>query len=333
MLSRENVMREALSELEAQRAANMREESARRETAQGKSPAIAALLARRQSLLFSGMREAFASPAKAKEISSSMQREMEQLNASLRRELKACGLPEDYLQPVYRCPLCRDTGYVGEPVHEPCVCLKRAVLNKLYENEGLQGLRQQNFAAFDELVFPDVPIEGRKNTQRGYMRRIRDLCEQYADAFEPGSGKGMLLYGASGLGKTFLMNCIAQRVLERGYSVVVISAYKLTEVLRRYQFSGEGAEQVQDLLGCDLLAIDDLGSEPMLRGVTVGGIYHVVSERHNAGRSLVVTTNCSVQQLYEKYEDRIAARLCDQGRMRIIEFSGVDVRRFVGTRA
>lgn len=333
MLSRENVMREALSDLEAQRAANMREESARRETAQAKSPAIAALLARRQSLLFSGMREAFASPAKAKEISSSMQREMEQLNASLRRELKACGLPEDYLQPVYRCPLCRDTGYVGEPVHEPCVCLKRAVLNKLYENEGLQGLRQQNFAAFDESVFPDVPIEGRKNTQRGYMRRIRDLCEQYADAFEPGSGKGMLLYGASGLGKTFLMNCIAQRVLERGYSVVVISAYKLTEVLRRYQFSGEGAEQVQDLLGCDLLAIDDLGSEPMLRGVTVGGIYHVVSERHNAGRSLVVTTNCSVQQLYEKYEDRIAARLCDQGRMRIIEFSGVDVRRFVGTRA
>ncbi len=333
MLSRENVMREALSELEAQRAANMREESARRETAQAKSPAIAALLARRQSLLFSGMREAFASPAKAKEISSSMQREMEQLNASLRRELKTCGLPEDYLQPVYRCPLCRDTGYVGEPVHEPCACLKRAVLNKLYENEGLQGLRQQNFAAFDESVFPDVPIEGRKNTQRGYMRRIRDLCEQYADAFEPGSGKGMLLYGASGLGKTFLMNCIAQRVLERGYSVVVISAYKLTEVLRRYQFSGEGAEQVQDLLGCDLLAIDDLGSEPMLRGVTVGGIYHVVSERHNAGRSLVVTTNCSVQQLYEKYEDRIAARLCDQGRMRIIEFSGVDVRRFVGTRA
>ena len=115
--------------------------------------------------------------------------------------------------------------------------------------------------------------------------------------------------------------------------MVVISAYKLTEVLRRYQFSGEGAEQVQDLLGCDLLAIDDLGSEPMLRGVTVGGIYHVVSERHRAGRSLVLTTNCSVQQLYEKYEDRIAARLCDQGRMRIIEFAGVDVRRFVGERA
>ena len=87
-------------------------------------------------------------------------------------------------------------------------------------------------------------------------------------------------------------------------------------------------EQVQDILTCDLLAIDDLGSEPMMRGVTVGSIYHVISERHNASRPMILSTNCSVQQLYEKYEDRIAARLCDQSRMTIIEFIGEDVRRF-----
>ena len=122
---------------------------------------------------------------------------------------------------------------------------------------------------------------------------------------------------------------MAQRVLERGYSVVVISAYKLTETLRRYLFNGDGVEQVQDILTCDLLAIDDLGSEPMMRGVTVGSIYHVISERHNASRPMILSTNCSVQQLYEKYEDRIAARLCDQSRMTIIEFIGEDVRRFL----
>ena len=85
---------------------------------------------------------------------------------------------------------------------------------------------------------------------------------------------------------------------------------------------------MQDILTCDLLAIDDLGSEPMMRGVTVGSIYHVISERHNASRPMILSTNCSVQQLYEKYEDRIAARLCDQSRMTIIEFIGEDVRRF-----
>jgi len=253
---------------------------------------------------------------------------MERMNADIRRELVKSGLSADYLQPVYRCPLCKDTGYVGEPVHEQCVCLKRAVLNRLYDNDGLQGLKTQNFETFDENIFPDVPLEGRKGTQRTYIRKIRQICEQYADAFEPASGKGVLLYGASGLGKTFLLNCMAQRVLERGYSVVVISAYKLTETLRRYLFNGDGAEQVQDILTCDLLAIDDLGSEPMMRGVTVGSIYHVISERHNASRPMILSTNCSVQQLYEKYEDRIAARLCDQSRMTIIEFVGTDVRRF-----
>ena len=328
MLSRENVTREVLSEMENQRAKNLTEEKRRREEAEKKSPVIAELLAQRQRLLFSGMRQAFASPASAAKISASMKTQMEQMNEKLRNELKKCGFPEDYLQPVYRCPLCKDTGYVGEPVHEQCTCLKRAVLNRLYDNDGLQGLKTQNFETFREEIFPDVPLEGKKGTQRAYIRKIRQICEQYADTFDPTEGKGVLLYGASGLGKTFLLNCIAQRVLERGYSVVVISAYKLTEVLRRYLFNGEGAEQVQDILTCDLLAIDDLGSEPMMRGVTVGSIYHVVSERHNAMRPMVISTNCSVQQLYEKYEDRIAARLCDQGRMTIIGFVGDDVRQY-----
>ena len=176
MLSRENVTREALSGLEAQRAANMMEEKRRRTEAEEKSPAVKELLARRQRLFFSGVRGAFASPQKAKEISGSMQREMEDINARLRMALTACGLPEDYLQPVYRCALCRDTGYVGEPVHEQCACLKRAVMNRLYQAEGLQGLERENFTSFDERIFPDEPIEGRKLTQRAYIRKIRAYC-------------------------------------------------------------------------------------------------------------------------------------------------------------
>ena len=237
-------------------------------------------------------------------------------SGALRRELAAGGLPEDSLQPVCRCPLCRDTGYVGEPIREQCVCLKRAVMHKLYQNEGLQGLESENFAAFDESIFPDTPIEGKRNSQRGYIKKIRAICEDYADRFAPGEGRGLLLSGTTGLGKTFLMHCVAQRVLERGYSVVVVSAYRLTEIMRRYQFDGEGGEQVEDMLGCDLLCIDDLGSEPMLRGVTVSAIYHILNERRSANRAIVVTTNCDSDGLYEKYDDRVGARLCDAGRMR-----------------
>ena len=328
MLSRENVTREALSALEAQRAANLMEEKRRRMEAEEKSPALRDLLEKRQRLFFSGMRGAFASPAKAQEISQKMQAEMENINAQLRASLAACGLPQDYLQPVYRCAACRDTGYVGEPVHEMCACLKRAVMNRLYQAEGLQGLEKENFAAFDESIFPDTPIVGRKSTQRAFIRKCREFCEEYADTFDAGDGKGLLLCGRSGLGKTFLMNCVAQRVLERGYSVVVVSAYKLIEAMRRFQFGEDGIEQVQDMLSCDLLCIDDLGSEPMLRGVTVSSLYHIINERRNANRAVVVTTNLDSDLLYEKYDDRIGARLTDPSRMKVIPFIGVDVRRF-----
>lgn len=328
MLSRENVTREALSALEAQRAQNLTEEKRRREEAAQKSPEIARLLAERQQVFFGGMRGAFSSPANAAEISAKMQSDMERINAGIRSALVGAGFAEDYLQPVYRCRVCRDTGYVGEPVHEQCQCLRRAVMNRLYQAEGLQGLEKENFSVFDEMIFPDTPIEGRKTSQRAFIRKCREYCENYADTFKADEGKGLLLCGKSGLGKTFLMNCVAQRVLERGYSVVVVSAYKLIEAMRRYQFGEEGIEQVQDMLTCDLLCIDDLGSEPMLRGVTVSSIYHIINERRNAGRAVVITTNCDSDQLYEKYDDRIGARLTDPSRMKVIPFVGVDVRRF-----
>ncbi|MBR5561104.1 MAG: ATP-binding protein [Clostridia bacterium] len=327
MLSRENVTREALSNLEAQRAANLMEEKRRRAEAEEKSPAVRELLAARQRLFFAGMRGAFAAPGRAQEISQNMQDQMEAINAELRRTLASCGFAEDYLQPVYRCSECRDTGYVGEPVHEMCACLKRAVMNRLYQSEGLQGLERENFAVFNEEIFPDEPIEGRKTSQRTFIKKCRQYCEEYADTFAAGEGKGLLLCGRSGLGKTFLMNCVAQRVLERGYSVVVVSAYKLIEAMRRYQFGEESGEQVQDMLACDLLCIDDLGSEPMLRGVTVSSLYHILNERRNANRSVVITTNLDSELLYEKYDDRIGARLTDPSRMKVIPFVGTDVRK------
>lgn len=330
MISRENVMREVLSNLETQRAQNLQIEKARREEACAKSGVIASLLDRRQQLFFSGMRNAFASPEKAQTISNAMEGEIRQINADLRRALKAIGLSENYLQPVYRCPICRDTGYVGEPVHEQCACLKRMVMNRLYQNEGMQILERENFGSFDENIFPDELIPGRKNTQRGYIRRIRERCEQYADNFTPGEGKGLLLCGKSGLGKTFLMNCVAQRVLERGFSVVLISAYKLLDAMRQYQFHDDRLAQVEDILNCDLLAIDDLGSEPALRGVTISALYHVINERRNEGRAIIVTTNLDSEGIYQQYDDRIGARLTDPSRMSIFQFVGIDVRRFLG---
>ena len=129
MVSRENITREALSDLEAQRAQNLMEEKRRKTEAAQKSSAVAELLAKRQRLFTAGIRSAFSAPKDAKAISENMQREVETINASLREELVKAGFAEDFLQPVVRCALCRDTGYVGEPIKEQCVCLKRADMN------------------------------------------------------------------------------------------------------------------------------------------------------------------------------------------------------------
>ena len=327
MLSRERAMREALSELEEQRSRNYAEEERRRAELSARSPEAAALLRERSRVLEEGIRSAFANPAEASALSVRMTGEMKRLNAQLKEKLSDAGLPEDWLQPVSRCPVCGDKGYVGDLVREPCRCLRRTVLERLCAEEGLQGLSQQNFERFDERVFPDSPIEGQKHTQRGYIRLIRARCERFAEEFAPGEGKGLLFYGETGTGKTYMLNCVAQRVLARGYTVVFVSAYRLAAVMRRNQFDGSEAERVNDFLTCDLLCIDDLGSEPMRREETIGGLYHIVSERMNAGLSLAVTTNCSPAQLYERCGDRVAARLCDPGRMQIFHFIGADVRR------
>ena len=332
-MTRSEHIRALMEEYARQRAADEDALDARIAEAEGRDPEIARLRQDNVSLALNTMRNILSLPTQEARAAAAedMRRRGVANNAELRRRLKALGLQEDYLEMQYLCQVCRDTGYVGEPVHEQCACLRRAVMNSLYQSEGLQGLEHQNFERFDEGVFPDEPRPG-LHTQREDARRLREIGEQYADAFSPGDGRGLLLFGKTGLGKTFLMNCVAQRVLERGYSVAVVSAYKLVEIMRAYQFSGEGADRVQDFLTCDLLCIDDLGSEPMIRSVTVSAIYHIVSERCSAGRALVVTTNCDVAQLYERYDERVAARLCDQGRMKVLPFTGADVRRFAAQR-
>ena len=333
MMSREAAMREALSELEAQRALNFAEDRRRRAEVSDKSPEAAALLAERGTLLSRGVQEAFARPGEAQAISGALTRRLSEIGEALRKELRGLSLPEDYLQPVCRCPVCRDAGYVGELLREPCACLRAAVLRKLFMEDGLHGLAGQNFGTFDEAVFPDEPVPGQKQTQRGYMRIIRERCERYAAEFRAGEGKGLLFYGETGVGKTFLLNCVAQRVLEGGHTVVFAGAYRLTEILRQNQFDGSRGDLVNDFLTCDLLCIDDLGSEPMRREATVSGLYYILNERANGGRAVAVSANCSPQQLYERYGDRVAARLCDPGRMQVLRFTGIDVRRRAAMRA
>lgn len=330
MISRDQATKTALYELEQQREQNYADERRHVETVRAACPEIASLIDERTKLFSNGVSHAFGDPSNAMDISEKLVADMDRSNRLIRLALHKNGYPEDYLQPVFRCPSCHDTGYVGDLVHEFCPCVRQRVLKIMMSDEGLQDLETQNFSTFDETIFPDHPIPGKKHSQRDLMLLVRNRLEQYADSFEARSGKGIILSGASGLGKTFLMNCVAERVLTRGFSVLKISAYRLYDAVRKYQYDHSDAELVDDLIRADLLAIDDLGTEPLTRlSNEQSGLYYILNERINSNASMIITSNLNNMQTRERYGDRIGLRLYDGSRTSAFELYGEDVRRNV----
>lgn len=327
MILRENVLREVLAQYENQRIENHREEERRRAEAAGRSPRIAALLREREESFYARMRAAFASPETAQKTADQLEADLKRINAGLRAELVKMGYDEEYLQPVYRCAQCRDTGYVGEPVHEQCACLRRRTLEGMLRDENLRGLERENFSTYDAAVYSDAIIPEIGRSQRAYMERMRQAAENYADRFPKNEKPNLLFCGKSGLGKTFLMNCIAERVLERGYAVMRMTAYRLVEIMRHYHRNGEEAQLVEEMQSCDLLLIDDLGAEPMIENVTINYLYFIINERLNANKAMIISTNFTPDELRASYTERVASRMMDKRSAAVWPFRGDDVRR------
>ena len=156
-----STIKRLLGEYEKIRTENQREGQRReREIRQG-FPTIAVLLDERRDRLTGSIRAALQGRAVDAE---NLQTGMRGLNGRIRAELAKAGYPEDYLQPIYRCPICRDTGYVGEPVHELCACIKQRIMDAENAGEHKGGLGKHSFEQFDLNVFPDVPIPGEKRS-------------------------------------------------------------------------------------------------------------------------------------------------------------------------
>jgi DNA replication protein DnaC len=318
--------RALLAAYEQQRAANRQEEARRAEQVTARDPQVAALLRERAQGLARTLQAACAAPDRAAAIAQAFERRLGEIRDALRGVLAAQGLPPDYLEPVYRCPLCRDTGSVGEPVSRWCGCFRQRLLPLLYSDADMAALAEENFDAFTLDIFPDDPLPGGPLSQRATMARLRDLCLAYAEAFPACEPRNLLFYGPSGLGKTFLMNCIIQRALARGYAAQRTTASKLVEHMRRYHHNGEGAEAYAQLANVPLLAIDDLGAEPMIENVTIVYLLELMGERMAAHRHTLLSTNLPPKKLQEAYSERLTSRLLDTRNTRILQFAGRDVR-------
>jgi len=233
--------------------------------------------------------------------------------------LVQAGYDANYLDPIYTCPDCRDTGTRDDA--QRCACFKRRLLEDKLAEARLTD-NDVSFEKFNLSLFSDEPIENGKS-QRDMMRRIRQICETWANNF-PGGTPILLLAGSAGLGKTYVSKCIMRRVIERGYTAAYYTAYRLFSLFHSDRM-GESVD-LTPLFEVPRLIIDDLGTEPMTRNVTIEYFFDLLNERYVAGLHTVIVTNLSFLELKQLYGDRIHSRLMDVRYSQKIIFKGRDVR-------
>lgn len=320
---RNAILRQLQTEYEELRARNAQEEDRRRSEVFAACPEVAALMEERENMIFSGVRSILSGSGSTGDMTA----RMAVINGRITALLGQHGFAEDYLDPVYRCRKCRDTGYCGEPVKDMCDCLRGAFYARLYRQVGLNERGEQSFETFDPTVFSDKLIEGQPVSQRQLMSIYRDECQAWADNYPNAATSDLLLSGQSGLGKTFLMHAMAKRLLDRGYNVLLLSAYRFMDIARKAHFSGGHTDEMDSLMDTDVLMIDDLGSEPLMENITIVQLFNLINERQIHGKGTVFSTNLTNKELQARYTERITSRLLDSRQCKQLRFMGDDVRR------
>ena len=233
--------------------------------------------------------------------------------------LLANGYPADYSDVKYECEKCGDTGFVDNKM---CSCMKEALTLAGIENSGFGSL-------IDNQRFDNFSLDYyAKNVQQAeIMKRNRDFLIHYADCFDPKASQSILMMGGTGLGKTHLSSALARRVIEKGNDVYYISATGLFADFEEKQFgsssSYEATGEIDQYFTCDLLIIDDLGSE-MINQFTVSCLYNVINSRLNHKKPTIISSNLTQEEFRKKYWDRISSRVF--GEYLVLPFVGNDIR-------
>ncbi len=257
------------------------------------------------------------------DVKSAME-EVRQKNLSLqqeRQQLIHLYFEEGYLDDSPICAHCGGSGYVGASM---CECLKELCRQEQKKELTFLNVGRETFDQFRLDYYADAVDPKLGVNIRSVMEKTFQTCRRYAHTFTERSGN-LLFSGDTGLGKTFLSACIARSVADRGYSVVYESAGHLFSALERAKFSGEeqAREDVKKYSICDLLIIDDLGTEMPGQFVT-SALYNLVNDRLLAGKPMIISTNLNTEDLAKRYSPQIASRL--RGSFTRVAFLGEDIR-------
>ena len=248
------------------------------------------------------------------------------LQAERAELLVAHGYPADALDDKPACPKCNDTGWRGAVM---CQCLKNlCAQEQIKELSKLLDLGEQSFDTFSLDVYSPSPWRGSGISPRENMEMVYEICLNYAQKFGRFYFNNLFLSGAPGLGKTFLSACIARTVSENGFSVVYDTAVNIFSRFEDKKFSRdaddtrEARDETRRYLSCDLLILDDLGSE-MTTPLVQSALYTLINSRLTADRRTVISSNLSMEDVRRRYAPQIASRL--EGEYRVLPFFGEDI--------
>lgn len=320
----ESILRRARERFEAERKERRRTLEGRRENAYFRQPRLREIEAelRKTSgqVLAAALRHG-GDPQQAVE-------ELRKRNLSLQDEkkalLKKMRLPADYLSEKPACAICQDSGYLDDG--RMCQCLlEYCAKEQKKELSKMLDLGAQSFESFSLNWYSSRVDSEQGMSPRANMEGVYEACEDYARHFKPDSGN-LLFFGSVGLGKTFLSAAIAREVSAAGYSVVYDTAAHIFRQFEAEKFDrDDGADRdVSRVLRCDLLILDDLGTE-MRTAFTISALYQIVNTRLMERRSTILNTNLEPCELSGRYSPQIASRI--EGEYQILSFFGEDIRQ------
>ena len=254
--------------------------------------------------------------------------ELKNKNLALQKELETvlitANLPLDYLNIKYKCADCKDMGYVDGVM---CDCLKSLIKKITYKNlNKLSPLSLSTFEAFNTDLYPDKNSADGVNV-KSHMEKIFNFCKNYANTFNKNS-ENLFLQGATGLGKTHLSLAIANSAINSGYNVIYTSTPNILSKLEKEHFSHnfQDEETEKHLIGCDLLILDDMGTE-FQTSFSSAMIYNIINSRIMFQKPTIISTNLSVKEIQSAYSKRLVSRI--MGNYKRLFFLGNDIRQFL----
>ena len=259
-----------------------------------------------------------------------LKKQLEELKKEKNNILKKLNINNSFFEPDYECKRCNDTGYLVDNNNVMCTCLKQRLIDLQYNKSNIYNLEKDSFDTFNDNLLSDKPDENHYNSAvspRDNIKNIKNIAIQFIENFDDPNEKNLLFTGNTGLGKTFLSNCIANEILKQGKTVLYQTAPIMLDEIIDYRFGKKDSFIYDNILNADLLIIDDLGTEN-LNGLKFTELFNVINTRllnqNNHITKTIISTNLSLNNLFQNYDERIFSRLA--GYYNICRFYGEDIR-------